>query len=285
MQSFYGKIGIIGAGRMGEAIIRGLLAAGMRPDLILVYDNDPSRQAYLRDEYQVRFTKDNDSLAKDAEIIILATKPQVIEGVLQEIATTVKRKKPLVISVAAGIKLGLLEQYLGAGSRLVRVMPNTPALIGEGVSVYIAGPCLEKGDAGMVKAILAAFGRVVEVDKEEHLDAVTGLSGSSPAYVFMMIEALADGGVKMGLPRQMALALAAQTVVGAGKMVIETGKHPGELKDMVTSPGGTTIAGLSVLEEGGFRSLLIKAVEAGSKRSAELAGAVKKVPSRGGKKK
>jgi pyrroline-5-carboxylate reductase len=205
--------------------------------------------------------------------------------VLKEIGPVAKKKNPLVISVAAGIRLHTLAERLGAQSRLVRVMPNSPALVGEGVSAYYAGDTLQKGDRGLVKAILSAFGRVVEVDKEEMLDAVTGLSGSGPAYVFLAIEALADGGVKMGLPRDLAVALAAQTVVGAGKMVIETGKHPAELKDMVTSPGGTTIAGLTALEEGGFRGLLIKAVEEASKKSRELASGGKKKADRGRRKK
>jgi len=287
MQSFYNKLGVIGAGRMGEAIIRGLLAAGMRPDLLIASDADPSRQAFLRDEYRIRASHDNPGLAKEVELLILAVKPGVMESVLKEIAPVLKRRKPLVISVAAGIKLALLAKYLGgpAGAgRLVRVMPNTPALIGEGVSAYYAGTGLRKGDRGMVKAILSAFGRVVELDKEELMDAVTGLSGSGPAYVFLMVEALADGGVKMGLTRNTALALAAQTVLGAGKMVIETGKHPAELKDMVTSPGGTTIEGLGVLERGGFRGLLIQAVEAGCQRSRELSGESKTGKGRGGKK-
>ena len=285
MRSFFNKLGVIGGGRMGEAIIRGLLAAGMRPDLLLVSDSDPAQQAYLREEYRVRVMHDNLSLAKDSEVIILSVKPQVMEAVLKEISSAVQKKRPLIISVAAGIRLSMLAEYLGENARLVRVMPNSPALVGEGVSAYFAGPHLEKGDHGVVKAILSAFGRVVEIDKEEMMDAVTGLSGSGPAYVFLAIEALADGGVKMGLPRNLALALAAQTVVGAGKMVIETGKHPGELKDMVTSPGGTTIAGLGVLEAGGFRGLLIEAVEAGSRRSKELAGDAKSGKSRGGKRK
>jgi pyrroline-5-carboxylate reductase len=286
MQSFYNKLGVIGGGRMGEAIIRSLLAAGMKPDLLLASDADPSRQAFLREEYRIRVARDNSELAGEVEVLILAVKPGVMESVLKEIGPAVKRRKPLLISVAAGIRLGLLAKHLGGPgrARLVRVMPNTPALIGEGVSAFYAGPGLLKGDRGMVKAILSAFGRVVELDREELMDAVTGLSGSGPAYVFLMIEALADGGVKMGLTRNTALALAAQTVLGAGKMVIETGKHPAELKDMVTSPGGTTIEGLGVLERGGFRGLLIQAVEAGCQRSRELAGEAKTGKGRGGKK-
>jgi len=285
MESFYGKLGVIGAGRMGEAIIRGLLAAGLKPDLLLVFDPDRDRQVYLRDEYRIRVARGNADLVKDCEVVILAVKPQVMEEVLKEIGPAVKKKNPLLISVAAGIRLHTLAEHLGAKSRLVRVMPNSPALVGEGVSAYYAGGSLQKGDRGLVKAILSAFGRVVEVDKEEMMDAVTGLSGSGPAYVFLAVEALADGGVKMGLPRELAVALAAQTVVGAGKMVIETGKHPAELKDMVTSPGGTTIAGLTALEQGGFRGLLIKAVEDATKKSRELAGEGKKKPGRGGKRK
>ena len=272
MRSFYNKLGIVGGGRMGEAIIRGLLGAGMRPELILASDADKTRKTFLQEKYRVKAARDNLSLVKEADILILAVKPQVMETVLLEIGPQVKKRKPLVISIAAGIKLELLRRRLGAGARLVRVMPNTPAVVGEAVSAFYAGAGLSKDDKATVKAILCAFGRAVEVDKEEMMDAVTGLSGSGPAYIFLAIEALADGGVKLGLPRSLAMALAAQTVVGAGRMVIETGKHPGELKDMVASPGGTTIEGLGVLERGGFRGLLIQAVEAGGRRSRELAG-------------
>lgn len=266
------KIGIIGAGKMGEAIIAGLIRAGFDPGKILAYDPDSSRLLKMHNDYQIYLRKSNPDLVRESEVVILAVKPQVMDKVLVEIASSVKEKNPLLISIAAGIRTETIKAHLGEELRLVRVMPNTPGLIGEGVSAYFASPALEKADKEKVEKILSALGRVVEVEKEELLDAVTGLSGSGPAYVFLMIEALADGGVKMGLPRKLALELSAQTVIGAGKMVLETGKHPGELKDMVTSPAGTTIAGLSVLEQGGMRGLLIKAVESATIRSKELGG-------------
>jgi len=284
MQNFYGRLGIIGGGKMASALIQGLLAQGMKPDLILVSEPEVSRQAYLREEYQVRVRFDNSALAKEVDIVILAVKPQIMETVLEEISDSIKRKNPLVISIVAGIRLSLLSKYLGANARLVRVMPNTPALVREGISAFVAGPGLKKGDRGLLKAILSIFGKEVELEKEELMDAVTGLSGSGPAYIFMTIEALADGGVKMGLPRSLALTLASQTVLGAGKMVLETGKSPAELKDMVASPGGTTIEAISVLEQGGFRGLLIKAVEVATLRSKELANSLKELRAKKGGK-
>ncbi len=266
-----GKIGIIGAGKMGEAIIAGLVRSGVRPGEILAYDADSSRLSKVRKDYSIRALNHNLELIRGSQVVILAVKPQVMEKVLAEIGPAVKAKKPLVISIAAGIKTETIKARLGRDLRLARVMPNTPALIGAGISAYFAAG-MSKSDKAKVEKILSAIGQVVEIEKEELMDAVTGLSGSGPAYIFMVIEALADGGVKMGLSRKMALQLAAQTVVGAGRMALETGMHPGELKDMVTSPGGTTIAGLSALEQGGLRGLLIKAVESATIRGRELAG-------------
>jgi pyrroline-5-carboxylate reductase len=262
---------------MGEAIIAGLVRSGVRPGEILAYDADSSRLGKVRKDYSIRALNHNPELIRGAEVVILAVKPQVMEKVLAEIGPAVKAKKPLVISIAAGIKTETIKARLGRDSRLARVMPNTPALIGAGISAYFAAG-MEKSDKAKVEKILSAIGQVVEVEKEELMDAVTGLSGSGPAYIFMVIEALADGGVKVGLARKMALQLAAQTVIGAGRMVLETGMHPGELKDMVTSPGGTTIAGLSALEQGGLRGLLIKAVESATMRSRELAGGASAKP-------
>jgi len=255
---------------MGEALVRGLLRAGARADLIMIYDPDPTRVNLMLEEYQVRKMKSNPELIEEAEMVVLAVKPQVINQVLQEIAEPARKKKPLIISIVAGVKLESIRSFLGSEVHLVRVMPNTPALIGEGISAYYSDQLLSEKEQEQVKLVLSALGRVVELDKEELLDAVTGLSGSGPAYIFVLIEALADAGVKMGLSRPLALILSAQTVAGAGKMVLETARHPGELKDMVTSPGGTTIAGLSVLEEGGFRGLIIRAVEQATQRSQEL---------------
>jgi len=270
MPGFSRKLGLIGAGKMGEALIRGLLRAKARSDLIMIYDPDPSRVSLMLEEYQVKVMKSNSELVEEAEVVVLAVKPQVMSRVLEEIADSVKKKNPLVVSIAAGIKLGFIRSWLGDEVHLVRVMPNTPALIGEGVSAYYSDQPLSEQEQEQIKSLLSALGRVVELDREELLDAVTGLSGSGPAYIFVLIEALADAGVKMGLSRELALILSAQTVVGAGKMVVEMEKHPGELKDMVTSPGGTTIAGLSVLEQGGFRGLVIRAVESATRRSQEL---------------
>ena len=270
MPGFSRKLGVIGAGKMGEALVRGLLRAGARADLIMIYDPDPTRVNLMLEEYQVRKMKSNPELIEEAEMVVLAVKPQVINQVLQEIAEPARKKKPLIISIVAGVKLESIRSFLGSEVHLVRVMPNTPALIGEGISAYYSDQLLSEKEQEQVKLVLSALGRVVELDKEELLDAVTGLSGSGPAYIFVLIEALADAGVKMGLSRPLALILSAQTVAGAGKMVLETARHPGELKDMVTSPGGTTIAGLSVLEEGGFRGLIIRAVEQATKRSQEL---------------
>jgi len=270
MPGFSRKLGVIGAGKMGEALVRGLLRAGARSDLIVIYDPDPTRVNLMLEEYQVRKMKSNPELIEEAEMVVLAVKPQVINQVLQEIAEPARKKKPLIISIVAGVKLESIRSFLGSEVHLVRVMPNTPALIGEGISAYYSDQLLSEKEQEQVKLVLSALGRVVELDKEELLDAVTGLSGSGPAYIFVLIEALADAGVKMGLSRPLALILSAQTVAGAGKMVLETARHPGELKDMVTSPGGTTIAGLSVLEEGGFRGLIIRAVEQATQRSQEL---------------
>ena len=271
MPGFSVRIGIIGAGKMGEALVRGLLRAGARADMILVADKLSSRKTLMMDEYQVRAVKDNRELIKEAEVVVLAIKPQNMAEVLQEIAEDIRKKKPLVISIAAGISIGFIREWVGDEVKLVRVMPNTPALIGEGISAFYSDSPLAESEREQVQKVLSALGQVVEIEKEELMDAVTGLSGSGPAYIFVLIEALADAGVKMGLAKELALQLSAKTVVGAGKLVLETNRHPAELKDMVTSPAGTTIYGLSVLEEGGLRGLVIKAVERATLRSRELA--------------
>ena len=209
----------------------------------------------------------NVDVARRSDVLVLAVKPQTMRAVFAELRPAVTPEH-LVISVAAGTTIGTIDEGLGGSGRIVRVMPNTPALVGEGASAYAMGPRTTPEDEGLVKRCLESVGRAVRVP-ESLLDAVTGLSGSGPAFVYVMIEALSDGGVRVGLPREIATMLAVQTVLGAAKMVRETGLHPGVLKDQVASPGGTTIAGLHELERGRIRGTLIDAVEAATRRSAE----------------
>jgi pyrroline-5-carboxylate reductase len=263
------RFGMIGVGRMGSALARGFLAAKILSlDRMMASDIDRAALTLLQKETGIKTTTDNTLLTKSSDIILLALKPDRVRTVLEEIRGTLTADH-LVVSIAAGIPIRLLEDLSGGKARIVRVMPNTPALIGQGAAAFSPGRQATREDIVAVRAMLESVGTAVEL-AEKHLDAVTGLSGSGPAYVFMVIEALADGGVKMGLPRSVAMELAAQTVAGAAKMVLETKKHPGELKDQVASPGGTTIAGISQLERGGLRAALIEAVEAATKRSVEL---------------
>ena len=262
-------VGFLGAGNMGEALIKGLLAAKLVPaDAIFATDVRPERLKELDRQYGIQVAFDNAELVRRADIVILAVKPQIMDAVATEIAPAVTRKK-LLISIAAGVATDKIRACLHKDSRLIRVMPNTPALVLEGVTAIAKADGLEPGDLDVAREIFGAVGRVVVLG-EELLDAVTGLSGSGPAYVAIVIESLADGGVRMGLDRATAMTLATQTVLGAAKLLLETGLHPGALKDMVSSPGGTTIAGIAALEEGGLRTTLIKAVERATQRSREL---------------
>ena len=210
-------------------------------------------------------------VAQNADVIFIAVKPQYVDTVLREVGPYLS-KATVVVSIAAGVPLAALAAAAGPDTRLVRVMPNTPCLVGETAAAMCLGGAADEGDAELVRALFAAVGVVHRVD-ERLLSAVTGLSGSGPAYGFLAIEALADGGVRAGLPRDIATQLAAQTLLGAARMVLETGKHPGALKDMVTSPAGTTIAGVAALEKGGFRAALMDAVAAATKRADELSAA------------
>lgn len=261
--------GFLGAGKMAGALIQGLIRAGMAsPPLIWASDpHEPAREATAIAS-GITVTDDNRAVVQRSDVLVLAVKPQTMSQVLAEIQSVMTRDH-LVISVAAGVTLDALATGLGPDCRLVRVMPNTPALVGEGAAGYCLGPNAHAGDEVTVRACLEAVGLAFRVP-EALLDAVTGLGGSGPAFVYLMIEALSDGGVKMGLPRDVATTLAAQTVRGAARMVLETGLHPGVLKDQVTSPGGTTIAGLHALERGGVRAALIDAVEAATQRSEQL---------------
>jgi pyrroline-5-carboxylate reductase len=262
-------IAFLGAGNMAEALVKGLLRAGVAaPHEILCTDRRAERGPELTQRYGVRFTTSNLAAAKEAGIVILSVKPQVMDKLLEEIGPVLDPSK-LVISIAAGVPIAAIERKVGHGVRIIRTMPNTPALVGAGATALAPGEHATEADLAQAKALFDAIGKAVVVD-EVLLDAVTGLSGSGPAYVFIIIEALADGGVKAGLPRAQAMELAAQTVYGSAKLLIETGEHPGRLKDQVTSPGGTAIAGLHTLESGGLRRTLMDAVEAATARSREL---------------
>lgn len=263
------RIGFIGAGRMATALARGLIQAGVTgPEGIVAADPSPAAAEAFRAASGGRVVEGNLAVVEASEVVFLAVKPQQMAEVLGELRGQVNARH-LVVSIAAGVRLELLARHLGAGPRLVRVMPNTPCLVGQSASGYALGPGTTPADARLVEQLLTAVGTAHAVD-EKLLDAVTGLSGSGPAFVYVLIEALADGGVRMGLPREVALALAAQTVRGSAEMVLATGEHPAVLKDRVASPGGTTIAGLKALEEHGFRAALLAAVEAATRRSIEL---------------
>ena len=263
------KIGFIGGGNMAGALLRGLLTShAVEPAAVRVSDLNEARRDELSAKYGVEVTDDNAAVAGWADVIVIAVKPQIVDRVLAPIAAGL-REGDLVISIAAGVPIEAIEARLPAGTRVVRTMPNTAAIALAGATAIAPGTNADKADIEVAKALFSAVGRCVVLD-ESLLDAVTGLSGSGPAYVMLIIDALADGGVKVGLGRDVALLLAAQTVYGAAKLQLETGEHPGRLKDMVTSPGGTAIAGLHTLEAGGLRRTLIDAVEAASNRSAEL---------------
>jgi pyrroline-5-carboxylate reductase len=262
-------VGFIGAGNMGEALIKGILSASLVPaSAIHATDVRLERLKELDRLYGIQVSSDNADVVRHSDIVILAVKPQIMDAVLKEIAPAVTRKK-LLISVAAGVSTAKIRALLHKDARLIRVMPNTPALVLEGVTAIAKADNLEPHDLDAAGEIFRAVGRVVILD-EVLMDAVTGLSGSGPAYVAVVIESLADGGVRMGLDRITAMTLATQTVLGAAKLLLETGLHPGALKDMVSSPGGTSIAGIAALEEGGIRTTFIKAVERATERSREL---------------
>jgi pyrroline-5-carboxylate reductase len=261
-------IAFLGAGNMAEALVKGLLRAEVAEAReIICADRNPAR-AELAKRYGVRFTGSNREAAAVADLVVLSVKPQVMNKLLDEIAPDLDQKK-LVISIAAGVPIAAIERKVGHGVRIVRTMPNTPALVGAGATALTAGEHATEEDLAQARALFDAIGRTVIVD-EPQLDAVTGLSGSGPAYIFLVIEALSDAGVKVGLARATAQDLAAQTVLGSAKLLIETGEHPGRLKDQVTSPGGTAIAGLHTLEAGGLRTTLMNAVEAATHRAREL---------------
>jgi pyrroline-5-carboxylate reductase len=265
------RIGLIGAGQMATALAHGFVTAGLTTaDRLLASDVDEHARQRFAQALAAHTTADNALVAAQSDVIILAVKPQqmsqVAAGLRNSLAANPGR---LIVSIAAGVRLASLAEWLGPGLRLVRVMPNTPCLVGQGACAYSLGEHATAEDGALVARLLGALGSAWQVE-EKLLDAVTGLSGSGPAFVYVMIEALSDAGVKMGLPRAIATQMAARTLRGAAEMVLSTGEHPAVLKDRVASPGGTTIAGLQALEAGGLRAALMAAVEAATRRSIEL---------------
>ena len=262
-------IGFLGAGKMASALAKGFVAARIvSPQQIIASDVIEAARTAFAADVKAQIARTNAEAVKFARVIILAVKPDQVAGVLAEIKPLFTGNH-LLISIAAGVTLAKLEGALPSGARVIRVMPNTPALVGAGASGYALGANATAEDAALAQRLLGAVGLAFAV-KESLLDAVTGLSGSGPAYGFLMIEGLSDGGVAAGLPRDIATRLAAQTLLGAARMVLETGLHPGALKDMVTSPGGTTIEGLHELEKGRVRGALMNAVRAASDKAKQL---------------
>ena len=267
-------IGFIGAGNMAEAMIRGLLRGGdFAVAQIAASGPREDRMRELRDTYGIYATTDN-KVPAASEIVVLSVKPQILSRVLDDVASTIS-SDALVISIAAGVPVSAIQGRLATGTRVVRAMPNTPALVDAAATAIARGEHARESDLEDAKRIFDAIGTTVVLD-ESQMDAVTGLSGSGPAYVFLILEALSDAGVKVGLSRRTSQLLAAQTVLGSAKLLLETNEHPGRLKDMVTSPGGTAITGLHTLEHGGVRTTLMNAVEAATRRSRELGEALLK---------
>ncbi|HKG22747.1 MAG TPA: pyrroline-5-carboxylate reductase [Blastocatellia bacterium] len=263
------KLAVLGCGKLGEILIKGLTEAGVvEPSNILVTAGHQPRLDHLREKFGVAGTLSNQMAAEAGDIIILAVKPQTVPRVLSEIGPAL-RPAQILISVAASVSTAFIEKHVIAGASVIRAMPNTPCLLKKGMTGIAPGSNATSEQLEISKFIFDSVGRTLIVD-EKHMDAITGLSASGPAYIFIIIEALAEAGVKVGLPRDLATELAAQTVVGAGSMVLETGEHPAKLKDTVTTPAGCTIDGILELEEGGLRVTLIKAVVKATQRAKEL---------------
>jgi pyrroline-5-carboxylate reductase len=263
------RLGFIGGGKMATALSRGVCQAGLTTsDRIVASDVLPEARQALAQSAGIDVVAENRGVVERSDVLVLAVKPQVMAQVLGELRPLLQPRH-LVVSIAAGITLQQLARGLGETCRIIRVMPNTPCLVGASASGYTLGPATLPEDRKIIEEFLGSVGKAFSVP-ESLLDAVTGLSGSGPAFVATIIEALSDGGVRMGLPRDVATTLAAQTVFGTAKMLLETGVHTGQMKDMVTSPGGTTIAGIHALERGGLRAALIDAVEAATRRASEL---------------
>jgi pyrroline-5-carboxylate reductase len=263
-------IGILGTGNMGEALVSGLISsASSKPENIICTDVREAKLKAIKEKYGVQTKTSNPEAVADSDIVIYAVKPQIMAAVLKETAQKLDISK-LIISIAAGVPMEAIEAFLNKKLRLIRVMPNIAAAVKEAATAIAAGKNATEEDIKQTMTIFNSIGKTVFIPENYLMDAITGLSGSGPAYIFLIVEAMADAGVKVGLSRQEALFLSAQTVLGAAKMLIETQEHPGQLRDRVTSPGGTAIAGLATLEQGGLRTTLINAVEVATHRSREL---------------
>ena len=265
-------LGLIGGGVMGEALVSRLISAGLyQSSEILVSDLSPLRRDWLGEQYGIGVTDDNTEVARSASVVLLAIKPQIFAKVAPPLDVLFQgmSEPPLVLSILAGTPLRTLELGVGQTVPVVRAMPNTPATVGQGMTAIARGSQVSDEQLAIARTIFGAVGQVVEVP-ESLMDAVTGVSGSGPAYVALMVESLADGGVAAGLPRAIASQLAVQTVLGTAQLMSETDLHPAVLKDRVSSPGGTTIAGVAALESNGFRSAIIQAVQAATRRSQDL---------------
>jgi pyrroline-5-carboxylate reductase len=263
------KLGIIGAGKIGEALLLGAFAKGLfKPEEVILSVRTESHRADLEARYKVETTLDNRRVAGEAEIVILAVKPKSIVDILNSVSESLQPGS-LVVSTAAGVPLEVIESRVPSYVAVIRTMPNLAVSVGEGMTVFACGRNVSDAQIETAKGLFGSVGRVMILE-EQHMDAVTGLSGSGPAYIYIVIEALADGGVKMGLPRDVAIEMAAQTVLGAAKTVLVTGEHPAKLKDQVTTPAGVTIDGIMELEEGGLRVTLIKSVVKATERSRQL---------------
>lgn len=262
-------VGFVGGGNMAEAIVRGLLAGPIAADRVMVAEPLAGRRRLLARRYGVAVTADNAAVAAASDLVVLAVKPQVLDEVVAGLRGSIGRRS-IVVSIAAGVKIARLEKRLGDSLRVVRVMPNTPCLVGLGASVLCGGRHARPGDVRLARELFESVGRAWTVDSEKHLDAVTGLSGSGPAYVYRFAEALIAGGVRNGLDERLATELAFQTIAGAAQMLLRTGQTPESLREAVSSPGGTTLAGLAQLDARGFVATVSDGVTAATRRSKEL---------------
>lgn len=267
------RIAFIGGGNMATALVRGLLAAGRRPATLVVAEPVASRRASLKRRFRVQTTAMNAEAAREADVLVIAVKPQVIDQVLADLAPTLTPKQ-FVISIAAGVRIDRIERVLGGAVRIVRAMPNTPCLVSRGATVLCGGKEARRSDLAVARTIFSAVGQAHVIEDERLMDAVTALSGSGPAYVYRFAEALIEAGSRCGLPAALTNALAYQTIAGAADMLLQTGESPAALRAAVSSPGGTTLAGLAVMDAAGFGAAVIAGVEAAMRRSRELAGDV-----------